>query len=149
MNQIVSDNLGEIRVVCEQFGVARLELFGSAARNDFDPEKSDVDFIVEFLDYELGISDRFFGLIHALQELLGRAVDLTSARTRSNPYFLDEIEADRVTLYGPEDRSAVPPHQRQVGATPCGCRGSTRESRRGGECSNDSPSLSERRIQSR
>jgi predicted nucleotidyltransferase len=107
MNQIITDNLKAIQTICEQFGVARLELFGSAARDDFDPEKSDFDFIVEFLDYGLGISDRFFGLIDALQELLGRSVDLTSARTLSNPYFLDEIEADRITLYGPENRSAA------------------------------------------
>lgn len=107
MNQIVTNNLPAIQAICRQFGVARLELFGSAARDDFDPEKSDFDFIVEFLDYGSGISDRFFGLIDALQELLGRPVDLSSARKLSNPYFLDEIEADRTTLYGPEDRSAA------------------------------------------
>ena len=41
MNQIITDNLQEIQAICEQFGVARLELFGSAARDDFDPETSD------------------------------------------------------------------------------------------------------------
>ena len=107
MNQIITDNLQAIRALCDQFGVARLELFGSAARDDFDPETSDVDVIVEFLDYRSGISDRFFGLTDALQELLGRPVDMTSARKLSNPYFLDEIEADRTTLYGPENRSAA------------------------------------------
>jgi predicted nucleotidyltransferase len=107
MNQIITDNLPAIRAICEQFGVARLELFGSAARDDFDPETSDVDVIVEFLDYQAGIADRYFGLTDALQDLLGRPVDITSARKLSNPYFLDEIEADRTTLYGPEDRSAA------------------------------------------
>lgn len=107
MNQIITDNLPAIRAICEQFGVARLELFGSAARDDFDPETSDIDLIVEFLNYEAGISDRFFGLIDALQELLGRPVDLGSVRTLKNPYFLDEIDSDRTTLYGPEDRSAA------------------------------------------
>jgi predicted nucleotidyltransferase len=107
MNQIITDNLKEIRELCEQFGVARLELFGSAARDDFDLEKSDFDLIVEFLDYQSGIADRYFGLTDALQDLLRRPVDITSARKLSNPYFLDEIEADRTTLYGPEDRSAA------------------------------------------
>jgi predicted nucleotidyltransferase len=107
MNQLITHNLPAIQAICEQFGVARLELFGSAARDDFDLETSDVDVIVDFLDYGLGVADRYFGLTRALQELLGRPVDVSFARKLSNPYFLDEIEADRTTLYGPEDRSAA------------------------------------------
>lgn len=93
----------DLRIVC----VARLELFGSAARDDFDHGKSDFDFIVKFPDYGSGISGRFFGLTDVLQELLSRPVDMMSARKVSNPYFLDEVEADRTTLYGPEDRSVA------------------------------------------
>ena len=34
---------------CRQYGVARLDVFGSAARGvDFDPARSDVDLLVEF-----------------------------------------------------------------------------------------------------
>jgi|ERR1043165_1187172 predicted nucleotidyltransferase len=107
MNPIITDNLQTIQAICEQFGVARLELFGSAARDDFDPEKSDFDFIVEFLDYGSGISDRFFGLIDALEGLLGRPVDLGSARTLKNPYLIAEINQDRTTLYEAGNRSAA------------------------------------------
>ncbi|HET9662380.1 MAG TPA: nucleotidyltransferase domain-containing protein [Thermomicrobiales bacterium] len=107
MNQIITDNLPAIQTICEQFGVARLELFGSATRDDFDPEKSDFDFIVEFLDYGTGISDRFFGLIEALEELLGHPVDLGSARTLKNPYLIAEINQDRTTLYDAGNRSAA------------------------------------------
>jgi predicted nucleotidyltransferase len=80
MNPIVTENLKEIRAICEQFGVARLELFGSAARDDFDPETSDVDVIADFLDYGLGVADRYFGLTRALQELFGRTVDVSFAQ---------------------------------------------------------------------
>ena len=38
----------ELRAVCRRFHVRRLDLFGSAARGDFDPLRSDVDFPVEF-----------------------------------------------------------------------------------------------------
>ncbi len=38
----------EITVICRRHGVARLEIFGSAARgDDFDPDNSDADFLVE------------------------------------------------------------------------------------------------------
>ena len=35
--------------LCRRFGVRRLELFGSAATDAFDPSRSDLDFLVEFL----------------------------------------------------------------------------------------------------
>jgi len=35
-----------LRELCERYGVERLELFGSAARGEFDPAHSDLDFIV-------------------------------------------------------------------------------------------------------
>ena len=38
----------EVAELCRRFHVRRLEVFGSAARGDFDPERSDVDFLVEF-----------------------------------------------------------------------------------------------------
>ena len=33
----------ELRARCRRFQVQRLDLFGSAARSDFDPEHSDID----------------------------------------------------------------------------------------------------------
>ena len=39
-----------LRELCERYGVERLELFGSAARGEFDPAKSDLDFIVPMKD---------------------------------------------------------------------------------------------------
>jgi predicted nucleotidyltransferase len=107
MNAIVSSNLESIRTICEQFGVARLELFGSAARDDFDPETSDIDVIVDFLDYGPGISDRYFGLVDALEELLSRPVQAESARTLKNPYIIAEIKDDRMTLYDAGNHSTA------------------------------------------
>lgn len=38
-----------LAAVCRRHGVARLDVFGSAARGaDFDPARSDVDLLVEF-----------------------------------------------------------------------------------------------------
>ncbi|WP_211236509.1 nucleotidyltransferase family protein [Arthrobacter castelli] len=38
-----------IRGACEQYGVERLRVFGSALSDRFDPEHSDIDFLVDFL----------------------------------------------------------------------------------------------------
>lgn len=38
MIPIIADHLPEIRALCREYGVARLELFGSAATDAFDPK---------------------------------------------------------------------------------------------------------------
>lgn len=103
---LVSKSLAEIRAICRQFGVARLGLFGSASRGDFDPNTSDID-VVDFLDDGPGVSDRYVGLIDALEEPLGRPVQAGFARTLKNPYIIAAIKDDRVTLYETDDRSAA------------------------------------------
>ena len=103
MLEIVHDRLIEIAKLCQRFGVKRLELFGSAARDEagaFDPASSDIDFFVEFLDYASPtIADQWFGLQEGLEKLLGRPVDLTSLRTAKNPYFLEVANRHRVAMY--------------------------------------------------
>jgi len=65
----------ELAAVCRRFGVARLDIFGSAARGlDFDPGRSDADFVVAFRP---GAGrDNFLDLKEALQAILRRKVDL-------------------------------------------------------------------------
>lgn len=46
--EIVEQNLPAIAELCRRFGVRRLDLFGSAAMGRFDPQRSDLDFLVEF-----------------------------------------------------------------------------------------------------
>jgi uncharacterized protein len=67
-----------IAALCRRYGVARLEVFGSAARGrDFDPDRSDFDFLVEFDERgDLPALEQFFGFAEALEDLLGRPVDL-------------------------------------------------------------------------
>ena len=45
--ELLQANLQPLLELCERYGVERLELFGSAARGEFDPAHSDLDFIVQ------------------------------------------------------------------------------------------------------
>jgi len=96
----VEQRQSEIVALCRQFGVRRLELFGSAVRPDFDPETSDVDLLVEIEPPPgMGYADAYFGLKEELERLLARPVDLVSLASLRNPYFIREIEASRRLLY--------------------------------------------------
>ncbi len=99
INEIES-HLGELRALCRRFHVRRLDLFGSAARGDFNPEHSDVDFIVEFeRDTPLHPFDAYFGLKEELEALFGRKVDLVELSAVRNPYLKASIEQSRENLY--------------------------------------------------
>ena len=90
----------ELQALCRRFHVRRLDLFGSAASGDFDPEHSDIDFLVEF---ERGAPqhpfDAYFGLKEGLEELFGRPVDLVEAGAVRNPYLKESIEQSRENVY--------------------------------------------------
>ncbi len=98
----LSDNQRDaLHALCQEYHVTRLELFGSAARDDFDVNRSDIDLLVEFAPgTDLGPwMARFFELRDRLEELLGRRVDLVMAKGIRNPYLMRSINADRNLLY--------------------------------------------------
>jgi predicted nucleotidyltransferase len=94
----------QLDALCKRYGVRRLELFGSAARGEFHPHTSDYDFFVEFDDRDdrrpvAGAFKRYMGLKFALEELLGRPVDLVETGAVTNPYFLRHVADHRVEVY--------------------------------------------------
>lgn len=100
MNALLETHRTKLAEVCQQFGVERLEVFGSAARDDFQPNASDFDFIVRFRAPDRpGYADRYLGFAEALERLLGRRVDLLTERSLRNPVFIASIAADRQPVY--------------------------------------------------
>ena len=100
MIPVVQENRDAVERLCRQFLVRRLELFGSAVGEKFDPETSDLDFLVDFEDLEpQEYADTYFGLLEGLQELFQRNVDLVMISAVKNPYFLESIERSRTLLY--------------------------------------------------
>ena len=100
MQPILKQHLPELREICRRFHVRRLDLFGSAARTDFDPQRSDIDVLVEFeTGTPLKALDAYFGLKETLEELLRRPVDVVMAGAVTNPYLRAAIERTREPLY--------------------------------------------------
>lgn len=65
-----------LRDYCRNHGIREMALFGSATRGDFEPERSDLDVLVDFEpDAALGLIE-FCRIQIELSELLGRKVDL-------------------------------------------------------------------------
>ncbi|MDQ3539751.1 MAG: nucleotidyltransferase domain-containing protein [Chloroflexota bacterium] len=98
MIALIAENRKEIAELCEQYGVRRLSVFGSAAKGTFDPVTSDLDFVVDYFDWGPGIFHRLFGFIVALEDLLGRRVDMTTEPIK-DPYFREEVERTKDVIY--------------------------------------------------
>jgi predicted nucleotidyltransferase len=101
MIPLIENHQPQLTDLCRRYGVRRLELFGSAATDAFDPKRSDVDFVVEFLpDRHLGPWLRdYFALQKELTQLFGRPVDLVMANAARNAHFHRELDRTRTLVY--------------------------------------------------
>lgn len=100
MSSIVDEHAEELAALARRYGVARLEIFGSVATGKFDPESSDLDFLVEFVDQPPeGRARAYFGLLEELQCLFNRPIDLVTIRSVTNPYFLQSVNETRRPVF--------------------------------------------------
>jgi len=100
MKSPIDRNLDEIASLCRRYRVRKLAAFGSILRTDFDPLKSDADFLVEF--EPAPAMDRmksYFALREALAVLLSRPVDLVEDGAIRNPYILHNLSQHQQVLY--------------------------------------------------
>lgn len=100
MNATIQTHMPDLARLCVQFHVERLELFGSALRDDFNPESSDFDFLATFKSLPLESKvDSYFGFKDALEVLLQRPVDVVMPKAMKNPYLREAVERSKVLLY--------------------------------------------------
>lgn len=85
IHPLVAAKRGEIVALCSELGVLRLGVFGSAVTDEFDVDRSDVDVLVEF--GTPSSVDTYLRLKDGLERIVGRPVDVASARGVHNPYF--------------------------------------------------------------
>lgn len=84
--------------LCRRNEIKELALFGSATREDFRPDASDLDLLVEF---QADAPIDFFGFLsiqEELEELFQRKVDLVSKRGL-NRHIREEVLSSREVLY--------------------------------------------------
>ena len=101
MQQFITENRDAIIELCRTHHVLRLSVFGSAVRDDFNPETSDVDMLVDFEPPgTFRYAKNFFALQKALAALIGRDVDLVITQSVENPILRNRIEQQKKLLYG-------------------------------------------------
>jgi len=97
----IIDNKRDLLIeLCQRYRVAELDVFGSATTDDFDEEKSDIDFLVQFDEtVKHDRFDNFFNLLEELKQLFHRPVDLVEPGGLKNPYFIEMVNQTRRRIY--------------------------------------------------
>ena len=86
----------------------RLYLFGSATSDRFKADQSDLDFLVTLEDQPAGdYADNYLDLLHGLERLFQRPVDLVSERSIRNPYLRETIFSTRQLVYDRHDEKVA------------------------------------------
>lgn len=97
---LIDRHAAAIARLCAAAHVRRLSLFGSGTRPDFDGDRSDLDFLVEFetlppKDY----AEAYFTLREGLQALLGKPIDLLTEPALANPYLRARVLQEARAVY--------------------------------------------------
>jgi predicted nucleotidyltransferase len=104
---LLADNLDEIARLCRQYGIKRLDVYGSAATGAFDPDASDIDIVVDLGEYDDDVHVRYLDLIADLEALLGSPVSMLTRPSIRNPYLRESIQEQQELVYEAGDRQAA------------------------------------------
>lgn len=108
MHPLIENNLEVIRAICREFGLEKLEVFGSIMTDDFRDD-SDVDFIAHLPEeFDFGPwGSRFFEIEERLSSILGRDVDVVTPSVFRNPWLNREATKTRVEIFDASKISEV------------------------------------------
>lgn len=97
---LIERNIDAIKRLCAIYAVAQMSVFGSVLTDRFNDD-SDIDILVSFdaLPIEQ-YADNYLQLQSALQELLGREIDLIEDKAIRNPVFRNQVDRTKVKIYG-------------------------------------------------
>ncbi|MBX9577821.1 MAG: hypothetical protein K2W97_05030 [Chthoniobacterales bacterium] len=105
----VAQHLPEIRALCQQYGVERMSIIGSATNEEkFSPETSDVDCLVKFFDDHENLNERFLGLGEALEKACHRPVEVIFESALQNDIFRKMVEKSKVVIYDKTNKGPIP-----------------------------------------
>ncbi|MBI2800015.1 MAG: nucleotidyltransferase domain-containing protein [Gammaproteobacteria bacterium] len=100
MATLIAQRREAVANACRRIGARRLDVFGSAARTDFDLINSNLDFLVEFDEIPPAqFADAYFALKESLELLPGRKVDLVTDANLENSFLRERVLTERQIVY--------------------------------------------------
>lgn len=103
---VINDLIGnrdDFVALCRNHHVKQMYAFGSSVSDEFDPEKSDIDLLVEIDETDpISKGEKILSLWDRLEEFFNRKVDLLTDLSIRNKILRDSIDSTKVLIYGQE-----------------------------------------------
>jgi len=99
MIDLVANKRAEIEALCEEHSIRKLSLFGSAATGRWNPETSDLDFLIDLGSYDDRVARRLMEFLAGLERLFGDRFDAITERSIHSVKFREEVSRTAITLY--------------------------------------------------
>lgn len=104
MVPFIKAKIPELLLLCQQYKLSKLWIFGSAVDEDRFNEQSDLDFLYEFdvqkeYDPNFPYATNWSDMLNQLRELFGRDIQLIPNGEFRNPYFKEAVEQSKVLIY--------------------------------------------------
>lgn len=103
LSPFIKSRLPRIKRILSDHRILSAWVFGSGCREDFN-DQSDIDLLVRFDEKlePLEKGELWWSALYALEEELGRKVDLVTENSLTNPYFIAELNDTKVNIHGPQ-----------------------------------------------
>ena len=89
----IRKNLSLFSDICKNHGIKSLYAFGSSVTEQFNPQRSDIDLLVEMEDMDpLEKGEKLLSLWDKLEDFFQRKVDLLTQKSLKNPFLLEKIK---------------------------------------------------------
>ncbi|MFZ5973187.1 MAG: nucleotidyltransferase family protein [Bacteroidota bacterium] len=100
LHQFLRDHHQAFVALCRQHKVKFIYAFGSGITELFDPEKSDIDLLVDLnIEDPVEYGEHLLALWDTLEVFFQRKVDLVTEESLQNPYLRKSIEASKKLIY--------------------------------------------------
>src|SRR5665213_4012775 len=100
LQEYIEQKSSSFRKLCEAHHVRSIYAFGSSINNSFDPDKSDIDLVVEIDENDpIKRGNDLIGLWNNLEEFFRRKVDMLTPSSIKNPVLQKTIDHSKVLIY--------------------------------------------------
>ncbi|SHJ20546.1 hypothetical protein SAMN05444280_11359 [Tangfeifania diversioriginum] len=103
---VINDLIGnkdDFITLCKNHQVKQIYAFGSSVSDEFDPEKSDIDLLVEIDEPDpISKGEKLLSLWDKLEDFFNRKVDLLTNLSIRNKILRESIDSTKVLIYEQE-----------------------------------------------
>jgi len=100
MDKIIVNNLPAVAELCNKYRICRLYAFGSVLGDNYSPENSDIDLIIELEEMPaIERGENILNFWDAVERIFNKHVDLLTDQPIKNPFLKSEIDKSKRLIY--------------------------------------------------